>query len=319
VGSGSSATREGRSGAPGAPGAPERRRAIGYASVGGASLIMGSIGVMVRYATAPASMLLVMRMAIGGVVVGYLFARAGAHADLRQPGVPKRLVLVGVVAAGNLLCYFTAIRYTDVAVAIFTSYMAPVYVALVSPLVLKQPTEKAVYGALGLSLTGMGVILVPGLIARGAHLSAFGVAAGIVAGVLYAAFLIIAKGLRTHVSQYTVVLAECVATTALLLPLGLYQTIATGYHITLRDLTMAVLLGVLNTALSFSLFQHGLRFIRVQHASILGYLEPVSAPLYAFIFLSEKPALWTIAGGALIIAAGVLVVALGRAEEEPLP
>lgn len=317
--SGSAAAGVSSSRARGYAGPGPRSRVIGYLSVGGASLIMGSIGVMVRYATVPASMLLVLRMAVGGVVVGFLFARAGAYADLRQPGVPRRLLVVGVIVAGNLLCYFLAIRYTDVAVAIFTSYMAPVYVAMLSPVLLKQPTERVVYGALALSLVGMGAILLPGLVERGAHLSSFGLAMGVVAGLLYGVFLILAKGLRAHVSQYTIVLSECVVTTVLVLPLGLYQTIGAGYHITMRDLVMAVMLGVFNTAVSFSLFQHGLRYIRVQHASILGYLEPVSAPVYALVFLSEVPSSWTVAGGALIIAAGVLVVALGKADEEPLP
>jgi len=319
VESGSAAAGVSSSRADGYAGPGPRRRAIGYLSVGGASLIMGSIGVMVRYATVPASMLLVLRMAVGGVVVGFLFARAGAYADLRRPGVPRRLLVVGVIVSGNLLCYFLAIRYTDVAVAIFTSYMAPVYVAMLSPLLLKQPTERVVYGALALSLVGMGAILLPGLVERGAHLSSFGLTMGVVAGLLYGVFLILAKGLRAHVSQYTIVLSECVVTTVLVLPLGLYQTIGAGYHITMRDLVMAVMLGVFNTAVSFSLFQHGLRYIRVQHASILGYLEPVSAPVYALVFLSEVPSPWTVAGGALIIAAGVLVVALGKADEEPLP
>jgi drug/metabolite transporter (DMT)-like permease len=58
----------------------------------------------------------------------------------------------------------------------------------------------------------------------------------------------------------------------------------------------------------------------VQHAGIMGYLEPVSAPFYALVFLGQRPSLWTIAGGALIVAAGVLVVLYARGEPalEPL-
>jgi len=80
---------------------------------------------------------------------------------------------------------------------------------------------------------------------------------------------------------------------------------------------MAALLGLINTAFAFSLFMDGLRYIRVQHASIVGYLEPVSAPLYALVFLSQMPSGWTVAGGALIVAAGILVVLYGREQPEP--
>ena len=54
--------------------------------------------------------------------------------------------------------------------------------------------------------------------------------------------------------------------------------------------------------------------MRVEHVSILGYVEPVAAPVYALVLLGQQPGVWTIAGGALVLAAGLLVVVFGRAE-----
>ena len=71
------------------------------------------------------------------------------------------------------------------------------------------------------------------------------------------------------------------------------------------------------TALTFSLVMDGMRFIKVQHSAIMGYIEPVSAPIYALVILGQVPSPWTIAGGALIIGAGVIVVRYGAAESEP--
>ena len=69
-------------------------------------------------------------------------------------------------------------------------------------------------------------------------------------------------------------------------------------------------MGLVYTALCFSLFTDGLRFVRVEHAGILGYLEPVTSPLWALLLVGERPPLWTWLGGALIIAAGVSVIGL---------
>ena len=74
--------------------------------------------------------------------------------------------------AANLILYFVAIRYTGVAIAIFLSYLAPVYLAFVAPRVFHERTEGIVYGALAVGLGGMVLILVPGLVAGGARLSA---------------------------------------------------------------------------------------------------------------------------------------------------
>ena len=59
-------------------------RGRGYLLVAGSFLIMGLIGVLVEWATAPESALLVLRFATAGLVLGVVFARrrplAGAAA-----------------------------------------------------------------------------------------------------------------------------------------------------------------------------------------------------------------------------------------------
>jgi drug/metabolite transporter (DMT)-like permease len=107
-------------------------RSRGFVETGAASLINGSIGVMVYYATAPASMLLVLRMAFAGLALtGVVIWRRGWR-DLRRPGVPLKMLAISVAVAANLIFYFLGIRYTGVAIAIFLSYLAPVYLAFVA-------------------------------------------------------------------------------------------------------------------------------------------------------------------------------------------
>ena len=204
------------------------------------------------------------------------------------------------------------------AVAIFLSYLAPVYLAFVAPRILHEATDRVAYVALAVGLAGMAVILVPGLVLEGTKLSAAGLFYGWAAGVMYAVYLLFAKSLRgRHVRGTAVVFAQSAFAAAVLLVPGLLAVSAAQYHFSGRDLLLAALLGLVNTAFSFTLFINGLRYIRLQHASIIGYLEPVSAPLYALIFLSQAPSSWTIAGGAMIVAAGILVVLYGREPPEP--
>ena len=91
-----------------------------------------------------------------------------------------------------------------------------------------------------------------------------------------------------------------------------------GYHLTATDVWIVVVSGLVYTALCFSLFTDGIRFVRVEHAGILGYIEPVTSPLWAFLLIGEKPPWTTLAGGALIVAAGMLVIVFGKGEAEPL-
>jgi len=288
----------------------------GYLLVAGSFLIMGMIGALVDWATAPESALLVIRFATAGIVLGALLARRRPLAGVRQRSVWPRLLLMAFVDSFTLLLFFVAIRGTSVAIGMFLQFLAPVWVAILAPRIFRTRTERIVYPALLLALIGLAVILAPSLIGEGIKLSAGGVAAGLAAGLGYAVFQLVVKDLTKRVSAVTIVFTEAWLDALILLPLALWQTVGVGYHLTTRDLVAGLILGVVCTALAYTMWTAGMGLIKVQHSSILGYLEPVSAPLYALLLLGQGISVWTVAGGALIVAAGLLVVLFGEHEEE---
>lgn len=285
----------------------------GYSETLGAAMVNGLIGTIVSYATMPVVMLVGLRMVFATGALALLLGLRRRWPRPKDRATALSLLVLGVVLAANLTLYFIAIRETGVAVAIFTSYLAPVYVAALGPRFSGGRTEGVVVVALVVALSGMLLILVPGL--SGAGLSPGGLAAGLGAGAFYAVYLLLGKSLRrSGLESAGMVFVMCAVTAAVLLPWGFAQSTTADF--TGVNVLMAAILGVVTTALTFSLFVDGLHFIKVQHASIMGYIEPVSAPLYALVFLGQKPSPWTLAGGSLIVAAGVVVVALGKAEEE---
>jgi len=292
------------------------RAARGYLLVAGSFLIMGLIGALVEWATAPESALLVLRFAMAGLVLGVVFARRRPLAGAARRSVWPRLLLMAAVDAFTLLLFFVAIRGTSVAIGMFLQFLAPVWVALIAPRVFRARTEPIVYPALAVALAGLAVILTPSLLGEGVKISSWGVTAGLLAGLGYAAFQLVVKDLTRRVSAVTIVFTEAWLDTLILLPLALWQTVGAAYQLTTRDLLAGVVLGVVCTALAYLMWTHGMSMIKVQHSSILGYLEPVSAPLYALLLLGQGISVWTAIGGALIVVAGLLVVLLGEHEEE---
>jgi drug/metabolite transporter (DMT)-like permease len=124
------------------------------------------------------------------------------------------------------------------------------------------------------------------------------------------------KGVGPSIRGTTFTLFFCVCTVAVVTPLAVWQTVAGHYRLAWSDLGIVAIMGLVYTALCFSLFTDGLRFVRVEHAGILGYLEPVTAPVWALLLVGERPPLSTWLGGALIVGAGCFAIALGRAETE---
>ena len=303
----------------GHPSRPEPGRDLtGYGLVAACFILVGFSGALVSWANAPASVLLVLRFVIAAVVLTLVFARRRPfRAFLRRDLWPK-LLLIGPLDAGSLLCYFFAIRATSVAAATFFLFMQPVWVALLAPRLLKTPTEKVVYLSLGVALGGLCVIIVPAL-GGGATVSAVGVAVGLAAGVLYAFFQLLVKSLTDDLPSTTIVTVECTLDAIVILPLALWQVFAVGTTLTGRDLVAAAVLGLVCTAVAYTLWVEGVARIRVQHSAILGFLTPVVAPLFAWALLGQGITLATAVGGCLIVAAGVLVVMFGRAEAELEP
>jgi len=287
----------------------------GYLMVGGSALMFGATGVFIRLTTMPATTLLALRMSLAAAMVALVFLGSRWWREWAKPGVSRKLLALGVVDALQLFSFILAVRYLDIALAVFLSYLSPIYIALVAPRLLKQRTEPVVVGALVLSVAGIVVMLAPGLFDPALRVSLAGVLWGLVAGLLLAVFFLLAKTVRNDVGGHTILISNGVTTAVVMLPLGLIQWVGAGAVFTLRDLWAVLGLAVFSTALGGTIFLHGMRYIRVQHTSIVGLLEPASAPLFAFVFVGERPSVWTLAGGALILVGAVLVVVFGASDE----
>ena len=295
------------------------RAAQGYGMVAASYLLIGLSGTLVTWATAPASTLLVLRFTVAVLVLGAAFARRRRLADILASGMWPRILLMGALDAGALLLFFVAIRETSVAIATFFLFIQPVWIALLAPRLLGSATERAVYVAIGLALCGLAIILVPALLGDGVHASILGLVAGFVSGLSYAGFALVVKGTSRHMESVSLVLAECTLDGLFILPLALWQTLGAGYVLTGRDLLVALVLGLVCTAIAYTLWMEGTSRVRVQHSAVLGFLTPVAAPIYALVLLGQSITIWTAAGGALILAAGILVVLRGQEDLESEP
>lgn len=286
----------------------------GYAMVAVSFVVMGSIGAVVDWAQAPASMLVVLRMGIGALVLAAVFARRPMLAEIRRPGIPRLLLAMGAIDAVTLLLFFSSVRMTNVAIAMFLLFLSPLWVALLAPPILGAKTDRIVWPAFGIALAGLACIIVPPAVGDELDLSLLGVIAALLSGIGLAGFMMTVNALRARgLRSATIVIVEGVLDAVILLPLAVWQTWVTGSGLTGRDIVAGLFLGTVCTAFAYLLLTEGMGFIPVQHVPILGYLEPLAAPLYAFVLVGETPGAWTLIGGLFIVGAGTLLVLKGKA------
>ena len=295
------------------------RRLRGYAEIAASSLILGTSATLIQVSTMPASLLLVLRMGLAGIALAVVFFLTGGLEEVRRSRRLRRMVVLGFVVALEMIFYFAAIRTSNVTVGVSLEYMAPVWVALLAPAVLRTRRRRVDMAAVAVAVGGMALLVLPAVTAGNGDVTLPGVVFGLLAGLMFAvAMMLVSSMSDAGVRGSTFALFYCLGTVILFTPLAVWQTAGSGYQLTWADAWIVVVSGLVYTALCFSLFTDGLRYVRVEHAGILGYLEPVTAPLWAFLLIGERPSWTTYAGGALIVAAGILVIVVGKGEPEPI-
>lgn len=211
------------------------------------------------------------------------------------------LLLLGPVFLLNSLLFYYAFTHTTIANAVLTHYTAPIFVAFLSPLLLKESIDRFVVVTIVISTAGLWLML-NGFSLSDQHVA--GIIAGILSGITYALIIIIGRFVAKKFSMYVIIFFQNLMVVLLLLPFiqGVRSELI-GYF---------VLLGIIHSTIAPLLYIRGLKEVSASKAAVLGYFEPVGAMLLALLILNEVPGIRSLYGGALIILSGYLIIVRDR-------
>lgn len=230
------------------------------------------------------------QLAGGRSLVAGIFLLAVAKEARRRP--TPRVLLVSVAYAFTVVLFVVATKLTTAANAIFIQDTAPLWVLLLSPLLLREIPTRGELLAVPVYALGLGMFFLDEL--SGGQVTGNFVALG--SGVAFALSIIGLRLLREDgpaALVYGNLLAAVVA-----LPVGLG-----GPAPTPLDLALVLYLGVFQLGLAYLCFSRGLLHTPAVEASLLMLLEPVLNPIWTFLAAGERPGPWAMAGGAVVLAA----------------
>jgi drug/metabolite transporter (DMT)-like permease len=271
-------------------------------------LIWSTWGPVIRWLALPPVIVLFSTSLIASVTVPVVLAIRG---EFSLDGVWKTRTLFLLLAAAsfvNNISYFYALGCTTVSNAVFTHYTAPVFVAVLAPILISERIRRDTLISLPLALAGMGVIVYAngGMSLESGHTR--GILAGTLSGVAYAFIIVFSRQLsRMQMHNKAVVLMPWITVIACAPAIFLFP-----FELSLRTIAILLATGIFHSTLAPLLYYDALRSVLAQHAAILGYLEPVAAIPIAWIALAEAPAAGALAGGITILISGYLVVRAGR-------
>jgi drug/metabolite transporter, DME family len=223
-------------------------------------------------------------------LVAGLFLLALVKEGRRRPTL--KVLGVAVAYAFTVILFVVATKLTTAANAIFIQDTAPLWVLLLSPLLLKEHPSRGELLAIPVYATGLGLFFLDDLSTG----QVTGNLVALASGVAFGLSILGLRKLRGE-GQAALVWGNLLAA-AMVLPLW-----GTGPSPRPVDLAILVYLGVFQLGLAYWCFSKGLEGTPAVEASLLVLLEPVLNPVWTFLLAGERPGPWAIAGGAIVLAA----------------
>lgn len=267
--------------------------------------IWSTWGLMIRWMDLPAVVVLFYTASVAGVAVP-VFLRSRGELNLSAVRTASVWLLPALAAASiaNNLTYFYALGHTSVANAVFTHYTAPLFVAVLAPLLIAERLQRVTLVSLPVAACGMVLVVLAGGGLRLGSGDAAGIIAGTASGVAYAVLIIASRELSRRLMHTQALILLLWTTVAVTAPAAFSRS----YELDRLDVLLLFIGGILHSTVAPLLYYHALRHVLAQYAAILGYLEPLAAIPLAMVFLGEAPSAVALLGGCLILLSGFLVV-----------
>lgn len=226
---------------------------------------------------------------------------AGRHIAHYRSAIPELLAL-GLAMALSAGLYTYAIQHTTAANAALLVNSAPLYVALLTPLVLGEARPRWTWPSLALAFVGVLLITDPAQL-RLDPAALGGVIAGAASGFTYAGTMLIGRRLRGRVDGVAQTWWGAGTAALVLLPFALRTPAAA----TLPNLIYLAPMGVISLGIAYLLYFRGLQTLSAQVVSVLALLEPVSGVFIGLLLFAEPLTALGALGGGLVLAAVYLI------------
>ena len=208
----------------------------------------------------------------------------------------RLMILSGAMLAFHWVAFFASIQLSTVAIGLLTFSSFPVFTTLLEPLVGQGKLTFRNLLLAGITLLGVALVVPPLDLSLDYTQGALW---GLASGFSFAILALVNRPLSGRHPARRIALWQDGTAALLLLPVIWLQPAQPS----LQDVSLLVVLGVVFTGVSHTLFIAGLKELSARLASLIATLEPVYGVLAAALLLGEIPTPQTLLGGGLILGA----------------
>ena len=271
-----------------------------------AMVIFGTIGIFRKYIPLPSGIVACVR-GILGVAFLLVFIKI-KKIKMDREAIKKHLWIL-LISGGfiglNWVLLFESYRYTSVAVATLCYYMAPIFVMIVSPFLLKE--KLTVKKVLCVIVALIGMVFVSGVLDGGiSDVSEMkGILFGLGAAALYATVIMMNQKLR-EVPTYDKTIMQLGAAAVVLIPYILFVEDLSAVVLTPLIVFMLIIVGVVHTGIAYALYFGSMNGLKAQTVALFSYIDPIVAIILSAMFLKEPMTIYSAIGAVLVLGATMI-------------
>lgn len=251
---------------------------------------------------------------VGARVTFGAVALVGVAAAVGRLTIPKvrrwRLALSGVLLALHWVTFFESIKLTTVAVALAVLYLGPIAAAILAGPLFGELASARIWVALAIALFGTLLVVQPW---QTDVVDPLGVAMAALSAALLAGVMLAGKPVARDLGGLTMATGELIVASVFLAP-ATYQALTQNGEYVVNFL----ILGALFTGLAGFVFWESMRHVPVAAVSVVMYLEPASAVVWAALFLGEIPNALSWIGVLLVIVGGLVAASATSKQQEAI-
>lgn len=267
-----------------------------------ALLLFGLNGIVASHIAMSSYEIVFLRTLIGSILLIAIFLIGKGHFHLKSNKRDGLFILLSGIAMGaSWMFLYEAYQQIGVGFASLLYYCGPVIVMILSPLIFKEKLTAS--KIIGFIIVLIGIVLVNGRTAATGN-NTWGLFCGAMSAVMYFFMVTLNKQSKQITGMENSVIQLTVSFLTVAVFVGIKQAFV--IHVPGEAWVWILILGIVNTGIGCYLYFSPLSKLPVQTVAICGYLEPLSAVIFAAFLLGERMTLVQIIGAVCIIGGAMV-------------
>lgn len=267
-----------------------------------ALLIFGMNGIVASNIALNSYEIVFMRTLIGSILLIVLFLSGKGKFHIKENKKDTVFIaLSGVAMGASWMFLYEAYQQIGVSFASLLYYCGPVIVMILSPIIFR---EKLTFPKVaGFLIVLVGILFVNGNVTENNN-NLWGLLCGGMSAIMYFFMVTFNKKSKNISGTENSVIQLVISFLTVAAFIGIKQGFA--IDVAANDWIWIFILGIVNTGIGCYLYFSPLSKLPVQTVAVCGYLEPLSAVVFATVLLGEKMTLVQVIGAVCIIGGAMI-------------